>query len=226
LHRRRLYLDQRVCFRLACPMWIPLTNMQSITERPRRGLPSSSSHTLIGSVIGVGLANQLMSVKTATSGVDWSQATSVGKSLLLSPIVGFLVAGFLLMLMKALIRVPALYKAPEGTQPPPFLIRCLLILTCGGVSFAHGSNDGQKGMGLIMLILIGTVPTAYALNHAITGSQVQDFVAVSHQTMDVLNKYILDEDIGSTQSATRMTRWRAMFGHVNSRRAPSWHYAR
>lgn len=162
------------------------------------GLPSSSSHTLIGSVIGVGLANQLMSVKTATSGVDWSQAAGVGKSLLLSPIVGFLVAGFLLMLMKALIRVPALYKAPEGTQPPPFLIRCLLILTCGGVSFAHGSNDGQKGMGLIMLILIGTVPTAYALNHAITGSQVQDFVAVTHQTMDVLNKYISDEDISGT----------------------------
>lgn len=162
------------------------------------GLPSSSSHTLIGSVIGVGLANQLMSVKSATSGVDWSQATNVGKSLLISPIVGFLVAALLLRLMKLLIRVPALYKAPEGNQPPPFLIRCLLILTCGGVSFAHGSNDGQKGMGLIMLILIGTVPTAYALNHAITGPQVQDFVAVSHQTMDVLNKYILDEDFGGT----------------------------
>lgn len=162
------------------------------------GLPSSSSHTLIGSVIGVGLANQLMSVKTATSGVDWSQAANVGKSLLISPVVGFLVAGLLLMLMKALIRVPALYKAPEGTQPPPFLIRCLLILTCGGVSFAHGSNDGQKGMGLIMLILIGTVPTAYALNHAISNPQVQDFVAVTHQAMYVLNKYVLDEDISGT----------------------------
>jgi PiT family inorganic phosphate transporter len=161
------------------------------------GLPSSSSHTLIGSVIGVGLANQLMSVKSATSGVDWSQAANVGKSLLISPIVGFVAAGMLLMLMKALIRVPALYKAPAGNQPPPFWIRCLLILTCGGVSFAHGSNDGQKGMGLIMLILIGTVPTAYALNRAMTTTEVQDFVAVSHQTMSVLNHYIVESGTGA-----------------------------
>ncbi len=71
-----------------------------------------------------------------------------------------------------------------GDAPPPFWIRALLILTCTGVSFFHGSNDGQKGMGLIMLILIGTVPTAYALNHAIGYGQVQDFVAVSQQAVD------------------------------------------
>jgi len=154
------------------------------------GLPSSSSHTLIGSVIGVGIANQLMQAKTATSGVDWGQAMNVGKSLLLSPIVGFAVAAALLSLSKVLIRDPRLYKAPEGDAPPPFWIRCLLILTCTGVSFAHGSNDGQKGMGLIMLILIGTVPTAYALNHAITPRQSADFIAVSQQAAGVLDKYV------------------------------------
>jgi PiT family inorganic phosphate transporter len=116
------------------------------------GLPASSSHTLIGSVIGVGIANQLLA--------------------------------------KALIKDPKLYTAPEGEAPPPFYIRCLLILTCTGVSFFHGSNDGQKGMGLIMLILIGTVPTAYALNHAITYQDSQDFIAVSAQAADALTKYV------------------------------------
>jgi inorganic phosphate transporter, PiT family len=154
------------------------------------GLPASSSHTLIGSVIGVGIANQLMAVKTGTSGVDWGQATNIGKSLLLSPLVGFTFAALLLLAAKALIKDEKLYRAPEGTEPPPLYIRCLLILTCTGVSFFHGSNDGQKGMGLIMLILIGTVPTAYALNHAVTYQQSQDFIAVSQQAADVLDHYV------------------------------------
>ncbi|HKN26310.1 MAG TPA: inorganic phosphate transporter [Candidatus Acidoferrum sp.] len=154
------------------------------------GLPASSSHSLIGSIIGVGIANQLMSVKSGTSGVDWAQAINIGKSLLLSPIFGFIVASLLFVTMKAVIKDKRLYEAPKGTEPPPFWIRGLLILTCTGVSFFHGSNDGQKGMGLIMLILIGTVPTTYALNHAVTASQSQDFVAVSHQAADTLGKYV------------------------------------
>ena len=154
------------------------------------GLPASSSHTLIGSIIGVGIANQLMAVKTATSGVDWGQALNIGKSLLLSPLVGFVCAFLLLKLMKVVVKNQKLYEAPEGTQPPPFWIRALLLLTCTGVSFAHGSNDGQKGMGLIMLILIGTVPTAYALNHAVTKKQSQDFIAVSEEAGNTLNKYV------------------------------------
>jgi inorganic phosphate transporter, PiT family len=154
------------------------------------GLPASSSHTLIGSVIGVGIANQLMNGRSGTSGVDWGQAANIGKALLLSPIVGFGCAGLLLLLAKALIKDPKLYTAPEGEAPPPFYIRCLLVLTCTGVSFFHGSNDGQKGMGLIMLILIGTVPTAYALNHAITYQDSQDFIAVSAQAADALTKYV------------------------------------
>src|SRR5271165_1315997 len=143
------------------------------------GLPASSSHTLVGSIIGVGLANQLMQARSGTSGVDWGQAANIGKSLVLSPIVGFFVAGVLLLAMKALIKDKALYEAPKGNEPPPWWIRGLLILTCTGVSFFHGSNDGQKGMGLIMLILIGTVPTTYALNHAVSAAESQDFIAVS-----------------------------------------------
>src|ERR1700691_6220790 len=149
------------------------------------GLPASSSHTLIGSVIGVGIANQLMSPKTGTSGVDWGQAANIGKSLLLSPIVGFLGAFLLLWLMKAVVKNRKLYEAPVGKEPPPFWIRALLLLTCTGVSFAHGSNDGQKGMGLIMLILVGTVPTAYALNHALTRKDSDDFIAVSQQATGI-----------------------------------------
>src|SRR5579871_157521 len=154
------------------------------------GLPASSSHTLVGSIIGVGIANQLMSVKSGTSGVDWAQASNVGKSLLISPVVGFILAGLLLMVTKLIIKDERLYKAPEGTEPPPFWIRGLLLLTCTGVSFFHGSNDGQKGMGLIMLILIGTVPTSYAINHAVTAKQTQDFIAVSKDTVETLNKYV------------------------------------
>ena len=154
------------------------------------GLPASSSHTLIGSVIGVGIANQIMSGRTGTSGVDWGQAANIGKSLLLSPLVGFGVAAVLLLVAKALIKDPKLYSAPVGDAPPPLYIRCLLILTCTGVSFFHGSNDGQKGMGLIMLILIGTVPTAYALNHAVTYQESQDFIAVSQQAANVLDHYV------------------------------------
>jgi len=154
------------------------------------GLPASSSHTLIGSVIGVGLANQLMSPRTGTSGVDWGQALNIGKSLLISPVVGFTVALLLLLAAKTFIKDEKLYRAPVGNEPPPLYIRCLLILTCTGVSFFHGSNDGQKGMGLIMLILIGTVPTAYALNHAVTYQESQDFIAVSQQAAGTLDHYV------------------------------------
>jgi inorganic phosphate transporter, PiT family len=159
------------------------------------GLPASSSHTMIGSIIGVGIANQLLSPKTGTSGVDWGQATNIGKSLLLSPLVGFVMAALLLLLSKVFLKNKKLYEAPEGTEPPPFWIRALLVLTCTGVSFAHGSNDGQKGMGLIMLILVGTVPTAYALNHAVTAKQSEDFIAVSQQTAGALNHYVSSDAV-------------------------------
>ena len=150
------------------------------------GLPASSSHTLIGSIIGVGVANALMRGRDGTSGVDWGKATEIGYALLLSPLVGFICAAILLLLLKMIVRNPALYAAPEGNKAPPLWIRGLLILTCTGVSFAHGSNDGQKGMGLIMLILIGTVPTAYALNRALPESQVAQFQKTSAAASTVI----------------------------------------
>ncbi len=155
-----------------------------------RGLPASSSHTMIGSILGVGIMNQLMQGNNGTAGVDWEQVRKVFTALLVSPVVGFGAAALVFLLFKLVARDPRLYKAPEGTAPPPFYIRLLLIITCGGVSYAHGSNDGQKGMGLIMLILVGTVPTAYALNHAVSAKEVQTFAAVSTSVAGALQNYV------------------------------------
>jgi inorganic phosphate transporter, PiT family len=152
------------------------------------GLPASSSHTLVGSIIGVGVTNALLHGRSGTSGVDWSKAKEVGEALLLSPLFGFLLAAALLLLLKSIIRVPALYAEPKGDHPPPWWIRGILILTCTLVSFFHGSNDGQKGMGLIMLILIGTVPTAYALNRALPADQLQTFASRSQAASAVIEQ--------------------------------------
>ena len=154
------------------------------------GLPASSSHTMVGSIIGVGVANQLLNIHSGTSGLDWEQAFKVLKVLLISPVVGFGAAALLMLLSKWLVRYPSLYEAPKDNKPPPFPIRALMVLTCTGVSFFHGSNDGQKGMGLIMLILIGTVPTAYALNHAVTAQDIQDFIAASEQAGHILDRHV------------------------------------
>ena len=143
---------------------------------------------MIGSIIGVGVMNAIMRGRDGTSGVDWSKAKEVGEALLLSPLFGFALAAALLLLLRAIVRVPALYAEPKGDQPPPWWIRGILILTCTLVSFFHGSNDGQKGMGLIMLILIGTVPTAYALNRALPESQMQAFAQASQAASAVINQ--------------------------------------
>jgi inorganic phosphate transporter, PiT family len=154
------------------------------------GLPASSSHTLIGSIMGVGITNALLRGRDGTSGVDWSQAANIGKALLLSPLFGFALAAILLFALKTVLQrvTPALFGEPRGDQPPPWWIRGILILTCTLVSFFHGSNDGQKGMGLIMLILIGTVPTAYALNRALPESQVKQFIVNSAAASGVIEK--------------------------------------
>jgi inorganic phosphate transporter, PiT family len=150
------------------------------------GLPASSSHTLIGSVIGVGVTNALLHGRSGTSGVDFDQATSIGKALLLSPIFGFVLAAILMVVVKLLVRNKELFAEPSGKEPPPLWIRGILILTCTLVSFFHGSNDGQKGMGLIMLILIGVVPTAYALNRSMPASQIAQFEANSQAASAVI----------------------------------------
>src|SRR4029453_6573961 len=152
------------------------------------GLPASSSHTLIGSIIGVGLANQLRAGADQASGIDWAQATKIGYSLLLSPLVGFGAAALLLLALRILVRRPELYQEPKGTTPPPLWVRSLLILTCTGVSFAHGSNDRQKGMGLIMLILIGVVPTPYALNRRGPDSALPGFLRTSSAVVQAFDR--------------------------------------
>jgi PiT family inorganic phosphate transporter len=150
------------------------------------GLPASSSHTMVGSIIGVGVANALMRGQDGTAGVQWSQVQNVGYALLFSPIFGFVLSAVLLLIMKFTIRAPALYTAPTTTAPPPWWIRGLLVLTCTGVSFFHGSNDGQKGMGLIMLILVGVAPTAYALNRALPESHIAEFTKASDNASKII----------------------------------------
>jgi inorganic phosphate transporter, PiT family len=219
------------------------------------GLPASSSHTMVGSIIGVGVANQLMSVHSGTSGVDWEQATKVFKVLLISPVVGFTAAALLMLFSKFgvkhmiwrilggliagaavgalasvafkswiwigffavlagvavllaagwLANYPAIFQAPKDNTPPPLPIRALLILTCSGVSFSHGSNDGQKGMGLIMLILIGTVPTAYALNHAVTRGDVQQFIVASDNAGKILDAHVDKTGLLGADARTTVT---------------------
>jgi len=170
------------------------------------GLPNSSSHALIGSIMGVGLSNQLMaSAGSATSGVDWNQAVGVFKSLAFSPVIGFILAAILLLAMKLVIRSRSLYVAPEGKKPPPGLIRALLVLTCTGVSFFHGSNDGQKGMGLIMLILIGAVPTAYALNRAMPESSTPEFLQTMQDAQIVFRAHAGSEEPPADAKVARGT---------------------
>ena len=136
------------------------------------GLPASSSHALIGSILGVGLASSLFNGKGFGSGVNWSKALETFEWLLLSPLIGFFLAALLLIIVKFALKNPELYQEPKGDGPPPLWIRAILCLTCSGVSYAHGSNDGQKGMGLIMLILIGLVPARYALNNHFDAAQI------------------------------------------------------
>jgi PiT family inorganic phosphate transporter len=153
------------------------------------GLPASSSHTLIGSIVGVGITNALLRGQNGTAGVDWGQVTNIGYALLLSPLFGFFLSAILLLVMKFTIRSKTLYTSPKTDAPPPLWIRGLLTLTCTLVSFFHGSNDGQKGMGLIMLILIGVAPTAYALNRAVPASHTPAFVASAEAAAKVISAH-------------------------------------
>jgi PiT family inorganic phosphate transporter len=129
------------------------------------GIPSSSSHALIGSILGVGIAFSLLPGGKGAA-VNWSKAGESGLALLLSPILGFTFTIIMMFLLKRFFPSKALFKEPHKRKPPPLFIRLTLIVTCTLVSFFHGSNDGQKGVGLIMLILIGIVPVHFALNAA------------------------------------------------------------
>lgn len=141
------------------------------------GIPCSSSHTLIGSILGVGIAYSFLP-DAAGAAVNWSKATEIGLSLLISPLFGFSVTIVLMYFLRVLTRKKNygedLFKEPKKNTPPPPWIRGILLLTCTGVSFFHGQNDGQKGVGLIMLILIGIVPGYFALNSSFDGTKLQE----------------------------------------------------
>jgi PiT family inorganic phosphate transporter len=156
------------------------------------GLPASSSHTLIGAIMGVGLANSLLVPgHVFGEGVNWAKVSDTGKALIFSPIIGFVLSGLLLLVFKlVLAKRPELFKPPEGDKPPSPWVRGLLILTCTGVSFSHGSNDGQKGMGLIMLILIGILPGVFAVNPSFGGAALQKFTQQSQTAQAVIEKHV------------------------------------
>lgn len=170
------------------------------------GIPASSSHTLIGSILGVGIMNYILHSGAGASGVDMEQVMKVGKALLFSPLIGFAFAAVLFLLVKKIFRKQLeLFHPPEGNKPPPPLIRAILIFTCTGVSFAHGSNDGQKGMGLIMLILIGCVPLAYSLNKNLDNAHIQSFEQLSQQTATAI--YPQHENITDAQARAVITKY-------------------
>ena len=157
-------------------------------------IPASSSHTLIGAILGVGLANSAVSGKGLGSGVNWTKAFEVGLSLLISPLIGFALSAGLLLLIKKTVKAPELYEPPKGDKPPPGWIRGTLLLTCTGVSLAHGSNDGQKGIGLVMLILIGVLPAHYALDPRVKPGEVGRIMAATDEVRGLVERYVPEVD--------------------------------
>jgi PiT family inorganic phosphate transporter len=128
------------------------------------GIPNSSSHCIIGALVGVALSDALLHARSMSAGVDWHQIRTVLEGLAFSPVLGFLLAGGLYGILRQVLRRGHLFEPPEGDKPPVWWLRGLLFLTCTGVSFSHGTNDGQKSIGLIMLTIIGLMPATFALN--------------------------------------------------------------
>lgn len=129
------------------------------------GIPCSSSHTLIGSIFGVGIAYSFLP-ESQSIALNWVKVKDVALSLLVSPVIGFGFALATMFLLKRAVKDKSIFKEPDTKNPPPFIIRAILILTSTTVSFSHGSNDGQKGIGLVMIILIGIIPLHFAVNKA------------------------------------------------------------
>ena len=171
------------------------------------GLPASSSHTLIGAIMGVGVANSMMAGTGMMAGINWGKAQEIGLALLLSPLVGFFGAALLFLVTKFLVRREDLFKAPEKDSVPPLWIRGLLMLSCTLVSFFHGSNDGQKGMGLIMLILAGLVPGAFALNMASDPAHLQATVTEIRQLVTEVTPLAQGTTISKDDALSELTRY-------------------
>ncbi|MFI5221605.1 MAG: inorganic phosphate transporter [Bacteroidia bacterium] len=150
-----------------------------------KGIPCSSSHTLIGSILGVGLAFSFVADDKSINYVNWGKAGDIGLSLLLSPLIGFSIAILFMYIMKQIVgKNKSIFKEPTSTNPPPGWIRTILLLTCTGVSLSHGSNDGQKGVGLVMLILIAIVPSYFALDHSVELSNYKNNISEVQMIMN------------------------------------------
>lgn len=159
------------------------------------GLPISSTHSLIGSILGIDLANSVLSTgNNWWDGINWLKVQEVLISLLISPLIGFCGAALLFVIAKSLIKQENLYTAPTG-DAPSLGIRAMLILTCTGVSFAHGSNDGQKGMGLMMLVLVILLPSIFSLNMHTSPQAIAKLVATSQAAIPVLESQILGNSV-------------------------------
>jgi PiT family inorganic phosphate transporter len=157
------------------------------------GLPSSSSHTLIGAILGVALANSMLPGHKFGDGVNWTKAGDVAAALLFSPVIGFVLSGIVVLLFLRFLPNKQLHNPPQAGSRPPGWIRAMLIGTCTGVSFTHGSNDGQKGVGLIMLILIGILPMQFAINPRATPEMLARASIGANEIADVLDASRKDE---------------------------------
>jgi inorganic phosphate transporter, PiT family len=167
------------------------------------GIPNSSSHALIGALVGIAVANSIFRGRGFGNGVDWDQVWSVLSSLLLSPIIGFALALILFRLLKLVIHDKRLYEPPEGDKPPVWWMRALLILTCTAVSFAHGTNDGQKSIGLIMLVIIGLLPTSFAVNLDMKENEIAKIVQNMPIAASLIERYGDDDEKSVGSAAAR-----------------------
>ncbi|NVO83630.1 inorganic phosphate transporter [Hymenobacter terrestris] len=167
------------------------------------GLPSSSSHALIGSILGVGIAYSFLP-GVNNSGVNWGKAGDTGLALLVGPAFGFTLTILLMFLLRRVIKDKSIFKEPHKHKPPPLWIRLILVVTCTLVSYFHGSNDGQKGVGLIMLILIGIVPTYFALDHTKNPLDMRDSLVRVEQVMSRVNVPELSQDDQKTVGEIRV----------------------
>ncbi len=150
------------------------------------GIPCSSSHTMIGSLLGAGIAYAALPGNSGKVGVNWNEAIKIGNSLLISPLFGFSLAIILMFILKRIVEDKTVFKEPDADHVPPFYIRVILICTCTLVSFFHGSNDGQKGIGLILIVLIAFLPTQFALSPDL------DHIALARQ-LQIVEKRIIEE---------------------------------
>ena len=167
------------------------------------GIPNSSSHCIIGALIGVAAADALLEARSLSQGVDWKQIRTVVEALAISPLLGLVLAGGLYGILRLVIRRGHLFEAPRDGEPPVWWLRCLLVLTCSAVSFSHGTNDGQKSIGLIMLAIIGLMPATYALNPAAHRS-LAEVSADAAEAVPLIEKYGGEQKQAALQAANQL----------------------